>query len=289
MNTRRRVLLVLLVLVVQFMCGCGLLRGLVEGTRVKSDSEVSHIDKTLFPTRTEERTVRIWSIPEEMLRDTYGDELTEFVVDQFADLVEGGIKLLFEKVVVINTVGGEKSMEEFARTSTEAGGTGDVAKEALNIASGGGVSLPSGATAEAPGVTTETEGRTTSSMRILYVIGGLAVLAGVAIAGITKRLKTGIVIASGGGILIVAARVFEQYPWVPLVLMGLGVVGAIVAVLYARKGDQRDTTLAAVITGVHNSEDKGKATRDLIEKAAGGNDKIVRKVVGSIKERENLK
>ena len=138
-------------------------------------------------------------------------------------------------------------------------------------------------------MTTKTEGRITSSMKILYVMGGLAVLAGVAIAAITNRLKTGVMISAGGGILIAAARVFEQEPWVPLALLGLGVVSVVVILIYAKLGERKDKALTAIITGVHESPDKGKETRDLIQKAAGSNDKVVRKVVAEVKEHEGLK
>jgi len=71
--------------------------------------------------------------------------------------------------------------------------------------------------------------------RPLYIMGGVAILAGV-IVGWLAGWGLGAAIAGAGVGLIATARLFDAYPWVALVPVGMGVIAGLIALYSLWRG-----------------------------------------------------
>ena len=93
---------------------------------------------------------------------------------------------------------------------------------------------------------------------ILYVLGGLCIVAGIVCAVWLKRVVLGLAVAGGGIGLMAVAVLFETYPWI--VLVGAVVLlGGLVWFLYdSWKGGRLSTALKAVVTGVEAAPPKAQ-------------------------------
>lgn len=94
---------------------------------------------------------------------------------------------------------------------------------------------------------------------ILYVLGGLCIVAGVLLIALVKKVSLGLMIAAGGVAIIAVATLFQNYPWIVLVALGIGVAFAVYLIIAARKGKRIQDTLVAVVTGVENAPEPNAA------------------------------
>lgn len=103
----------------------------------------------------------------------------------------------------------------------------------------------------------------------ILIWAGIGVAAiGVALA-IWFSVKTGLLTAAGGGVLIVAGIAFEAYPWLALVLVCAAILGALVWFVWGTAAGARlRKNFSAVVQGVENAGDKAKPVKDEIKKAA---------------------
>ena len=94
---------------------------------------------------------------------------------------------------------------------------------------------------------------------ILYVLGGLCIVAGIVCAVWLKRVVLGLAVAGGGIGLMAVAVLFETYPWI--VLVGAVVLlGGLVWFLYdSWKGGRLSAALKAVVTGVEAAPAEAQA------------------------------
>jgi len=118
---------------------------------------------------------------------------------------------------------------------------------------------------------------------ILYVIGGLAVIAGIVVAVWLKRVVLGLAVAGGGIALMAVATLFETYPWIVPVGGAVLLAGFAWFLYDTWKGGRLSKTLKAVVTGVENAPEEAQAVvKAEIKKTANG-DKAVKAEVTKMK------
>ena len=140
------------------------------------------------------------------------------------------------------------------------------------------------------GAVTFTMFKPLESMAPLYVIGGLAVVGGVAL-GYLVSWSLGLMVSAGGIGLIVGVRMVDQYPWL-MVIPALAVLGAVGYGIYRlwRGGNAQDdldnarTALKAVVRAVDQTSGqvKGKI-KENVKKYAGDDEPTVRAEVEAVK------
>lgn len=114
-----------------------------------------------------------------------------------------------------------------------------------------------------------------ANIRPLYIIGGLAILAGV-IVGWLAGWGLGLAIAAAGGALLASAVLFDRYPWVALVAVAAGLAAAVWLIRDLRNGKLNGKvvqTLVPVIEAnpeikseIAKSEASDKQFRDQVKK-----------------------
>ena len=119
----------------------------------------------------------------------------------------------------------------------------------------------------------------------LYVLGGLCVVAGVALAIVAKQLPLGAGIAGAGIVLIGCAAVAAKYAWVYAVALLVAAVLGVVLVLGARGMSRLRVTLAAIVGGVEAAGPHAAPVKACIKAAAGTDLPTVKAVVGAEKAR----
>lgn len=125
-------------------------------------------------------------------------------------------------------------------------------------------------------------GKSSTGMTIIYVMGGLCVVAGIAIVVVVKRVMLGFSISGAGFLLLAVGRMLDVYPWVSLV--GLAVVVGLVIwfVLDSRASKQKDTALRTVVRAIEVTPDTSAVT-DNVKKEARDDEDMVKSVITKIK------
>ena len=123
----------------------------------------------------------------------------------------------------------------------------------------------------------------------LYVLGGLAILGGIAVGWFFKQIKLAAVIVGAGLVLIACAVVAVQYPWVLGLALIVCVVCAIVLLFGAGWAAKIYRSLVSVMTGVETANPiaAGVVKRN-IELVAGRQRDELKAVVGGIKAKEKI-
>ena len=131
----------------------------------------------------------------------------------------------------------------------------------------------------------------------LYLLGGLLVAGGV-MCLMNGLRGAGVACISGGFTIITCGVLVDRYPWVFLVAAGVGAAVGIyllVSKLQLHRSDTAKTTaLQSVVRAGEDlttaNPDAGSLFKQLVDYHTDhGNDAVVKKVVGAIKEQLNLK
>ena len=172
-------------------------------------------------------------------------------------------------------------------SEVEATGTGiRTASDSIaeNISLEAPISQVNGAVASGGALAFEAKyiGKSSTGMTIIYVMGGLCVVAGIAIVIVVKRMMLGFAISGAGLLLLAVGRMLDVYPWVSLI--GLAVVIGLVIwfVVDSRASKQKDTALRTVVRAIEVTPDTGAIT-DNVKKEARGNHAMVKGVITKIK------
>ena len=125
---------------------------------------------------------------------------------------------------------------------------------------------------------------------LIIIIGCLCIIGGI-VVWIYWNKKLGMWTAIAGVVLLVIGLTFASYPWIGLLLIPLG-IGAVVYYWYnAKKGNEKDTTLKAIVGGIETLPEKKKAevTGAISTEAkangtgSSGTKPVVSKVVSDVK------
>lgn len=124
---------------------------------------------------------------------------------------------------------------------------------------------------------------------ILYIIGGILIVAGLALAIGLKEVRLGTAVALGGGAMIGVNVLIDQFPWVFL-FIPLAVLGIAVYSYFHLRG--KNITLGSIVEGVEATGEVDPAaaakTKENIAEAAGANYNKVKAVVSNVKKKLNL-
>lgn len=131
-----------------------------------------------------------------------------------------------------------------------------------------------------------------NGINILYIIGGLCIVAAGVVAWISKSWTPLIYIGGAGVLLIAAAVLMNQYPWIVLVAAG----GALILVgwwfwrTYVNK--QTETALKGVVAGISTAEIKDpEATQTVLDEINEMNSNLngtIKKAVDKIKAKFSI-
>jgi len=120
------------------------------------------------------------------------------------------------------------------------------------------------------------------NMRFLYMIGGIAILAG-AVLGFFVNWKLGSALAAGGAVLIGLTSMVSAYPWILIVPLVMLVAAGIWIVIDMRRGKRHSKALTTLVdAGDGNAEFK-----IAVEKHEGS-DKTFRKTIRTVKQNNNI-
>jgi hypothetical protein len=121
----------------------------------------------------------------------------------------------------------------------------------------------------------------------LYIIGGLLIAGGIVVAIWLKQVKLGIALAVAGVALIAACVLFDRYPWVCLVGLGIVLIGGTVwLIYYFRNAAAAKAALSTVTTVIEKSAtDVKEAVKSGVAQAtaAKGNETVVRAAIKTAK------
>jgi hypothetical protein len=101
---------------------------------------------------------------------------------------------------------------------------------------------------------------------VLYWIGGLMIVVGIAVAFVLKQYLWGGVLAGAGLVLIVVAATVEAYPWVWLIGLAVGIGVAAWYIYRVYKSGQTSATLETVVHGI---ESAGASASAAVKNAIG--------------------
>jgi len=127
---------------------------------------------------------------------------------------------------------------------------------------------------------------------IIYVLGGIAVIAGVIVIGVLKQWVIGGWVSGAGVVVLILAYGLSTYPWLVFVFVGLAVAGAIwflfhthATVQQAATLEAHDVTLGTIVKGVEAApKEAAAAVKDSIEKTSTDADfPTVKRVVSEFK------
>ncbi len=127
-------------------------------------------------------------------------------------------------------------------------------------------------------------GKSSTGMTIIYVIGGLCVVAGVAVVFVVKRLMLGLGISGAGLLLLAVGRMLEVYPWVSLIGLAVAIGLVVWFVLDSRASKQKDIALRTVVKAIEVTPDT-KAITDNVQSVSEvrHEDRMVKNVITKIK------
>lgn len=121
------------------------------------------------------------------------------------------------------------------------------------------------------------------NMKIVYIIGALGILAGFAAAWLVNKWL-GIFLALGGVSVLAAGRLFDTYPWVGLLPLGVALAGGVVMLVELRRGTAATQSLQTVVKAVEDvSQSAQSEIKARVEKHAGKNLKQVKDTISNIK------
>jgi len=259
-------------------------------------SVATRSSETTHPTVDTDRrvTITVWQPgpgPVEL-----GDlpDLPEAVPASLGDVVLGAVREALRPAVTVEATCREQSQGGGAARREAATAQGATiltpeAPESLDT-SAPPVSLPSGPEAgggESP-VSFWERARSTGS-NPLFVMGGLAVLAGTLVLVWLKQVWTGLGLAAGGAALIAAGVLVDRYPWVALAVPLVGLAAVVWFLLARRKGRDTWTALRAIVVGVEEAEKVEAGTkREIAAAATAVGKKRVDAVVDAIKKEAGL-
>jgi len=113
---------------------------------------------------------------------------------------------------------------------------------------------------------------------ILYGVAALCIVSGVVVCIWLKMARLGIALCVAGVAVGAVAVVQDRYPWAMLLILLLGLAGAVFWILKVRKKDRLSRTLGAIVTGVEDT-DHANGTKASIAKAAGPEGSPLRNIV----------
>jgi len=186
-----------------------------------------------------------------------------------------------------------------AEGATVTGNVEDAAVEPPAVALGSGGTASSGGS-RVSGLIQDLGG---GSIPVLYWIGGLVMAGGIAVVLIARDLRSGLVVMSGGAVIVGLGAVLDEYPWVTLVAVGLGLAGAVCYVWQRRQevkatkaaaeaaaeAARQEQALHATVRAVESvSPEVGKQVKEQIKAAAGAAHEEVKDTITEVKRAEGL-
>ena len=125
--------------------------------------------------------------------------------------------------------------------------------------------------------------RAAGGVRILYVLGGVGILAG-AVLGYVIAVRLGLMVGLAGVACIALATVAEMYPWLLLAPVALLVIAGGWLLWRAWDAQQKDTALRAVVKGVERAGGQAaRRVKDAVRLEAGRAESRVKRVVDKVK------
>lgn len=123
-----------------------------------------------------------------------------------------------------------------------------------------------------------------SSMQWVYLFGAACIVGGIVVAWLLSK-GLGVMIVLGGISIFAVARLFEQYPWVAFLPVGIAIMAGITVVIELRRGKASNLSLQTVVQAVEDvSRDAQEEIKAKVEKYAGKNKKQVKATITNVKQ-----
>ena len=130
-------------------------------------------------------------------------------------------------------------------------------------------------------------GKGSAGMLVLYGLGGICVVSGIAIVVLVKRVGLGAGISAAGVLLLAVARMLDVYPWVGFIALAAAAILGIWLLLEARAAKRKDVALKTVVRAVEKSPDGGESIKEAVKAEAKDKD-LVKDVITKVKRSEGL-
>ena len=127
-----------------------------------------------------------------------------------------------------------------------------------------------------------------SGMTILYGLGGICVVAGIAIVVLVKRVGLGVAVSAAGVLLLAVVRLLDVYPWIGFVALAAAGGLGLWLLLEARAAKRKEIALRTVVRAVEKSPDGGEPVKMQVKAEAHSNGKLVKDVITKVKRSEGL-
>ena len=183
-------------------------------------------------------------------------------------------------------------LQTYSYQENDQAGTGSGVKSSNvdsmpEIQSGKAPSMSGGDIFAGDGITVKIVQAVKNGLNVLFIIGGLCIVAAGVVAWISKSWTPLIYIGGAGVLLIAAAVLMNQYPWIVLVAAG----GALILIGWwfwrTHINKQNETALKGVVAGINVAEMKDpESAHNVLEEIAVMNTKLngtIRTTVDKIK------
>ena len=264
----RLFLLLLCVLIVILLTpGC---LGLTKTELTPGESLVERQEDTISPKEETTKRVKVSIYPPDISKKGSGEKVTLIICGEELEVLE-------HTVVEVETEETRKVAGNIKKVTSKATATGSGLSSRSDSVDLTGfktsppdVDISNGASASGGGLEYTMKGfKKNSGPFILYGIGGIAIVAGMVVAVLFKKILLGIGIAGSGVAVIAVATLFIEYPWVVLIAAAIALAVGVYFVISVWKGKRIQDTLKTIVKGIEGApEEESKKVKENIQSEA---------------------